>query len=142
MPRKEATVAVEPSAVLELPTPTLPAVSGGAPVDADEAVRLVAAEKEAGGASPQWAETRLASGLLVRKTLVPLALTVHPPPASGHLLVMGDWRRPDLIQIRLVLTARKVRPTSNVSASIQFIWATSIGTTLSKCLEAANRRCS
>jgi hypothetical protein len=85
----------------------LPAVSGGSSIDAAEAARLVAAEKDACGARAQWAETRLPSGLLVRKTLVPLALTIDPPPASGHLLVMGDWRRPDLIQIRLVLTREK-----------------------------------
>lgn len=96
-----------PSAVPELLTPTLPVVSGGSSVDAAEAERLVAAEKDARGATARWAETRLANGIVVRKMLVPFALTVHPPPTSGHLLVMGDWRRPDLIQIRLVLTREK-----------------------------------
>lgn len=80
---------------------------GRSSIDAAEAGRLVAAEKDAAGATVRWVEARLASGLLVRKTLVPFALNVHPPPSSGHLLVEGDWKRADLIQIRLVLTREK-----------------------------------
>lgn len=84
-----------------------PIVSGGSSIAASEAARLVAAEKDAAGATATWIEARLASGLLVRKVLAPFALNVNPPPATGQILVCGDWRRADLIQIRMVLTREK-----------------------------------
>lgn len=79
------------------------AAKSSSPIDDVEVQRLLDAPKEA-GESPLWtAVEHPTTGQVVRKVLHPLALAIAPEPAAGSLLVMGQWRRSDAIQIRLVL---------------------------------------
>ncbi len=83
------------------------AARGGSRIDATEATRLLDAPKDATGGA--WVWTPVANpttGTVVRKTLR-VAVAVSPEPSGGSLLVVGDWRRRDVIQIRLVLALVK-----------------------------------
>lgn len=83
------------------------AAKGGSRIDATEADRLLNAPKDGTGGAWFWTPVaNPATGTVLRKTLR-VAVAVAPEPAGGSLLVLGDWRRHDVIQIRLVLAVFK-----------------------------------
>lgn len=69
-------------------------------ITAVEASRIIEANKDAGGQPASWVSTaHPRTGDILRKHLL-LGIAVD-------LLVIGDWRSPELIQIRLVLLLGK-----------------------------------
>lgn len=72
-------------------------------IDAQEAQRLIDAPKDGAGQIWGWSQlTHPGTGAVIRKNLQ-VSVAVTPEPDTGHLLVIGTWRRHDAIQIRLVL---------------------------------------
>lgn len=69
-------------------------------IEVGEAQRLRDAPKDAGGLEVEWRTVRTPSGYVVRKHLA-FSVEASSGPTEGHLLVEGDWKSPEQIQILL-----------------------------------------
>ena len=69
-------------------------------LDATECARLLATEKDAGMGSLHWHETKVGGGVVMGR-LPEIGLAVNPVPSEGHLLMSGQWKGPNDVQLFL-----------------------------------------